>query len=145
MRRISRIMPSDMSRSTSAIRNSALLQVEPNIVLPISTTILLVMVEVGAKSDEATIGVLPMSICTAMVSPTALAIARTTEVRIPGSAAGINKPLLKYRLSEGGKSRNKLKSASMTYRVYRYAGYDPVRSSLFFISYAVNGVWKYFH
>ena len=62
-----------------------------------------------------------------------------------GSAAGINKPLLKYRLSEGGKSRNKLKSASMTYRVYRYAGYDPVRSSLFFISYAVNGVWKYFH
>ena len=62
-----------------------------------------------------------------------------------GSAAGINKPLLKYRLSEGGKSRNKLKSASMTYRVYRYVGYDPVRSSLFFISYAVNGVWKYFH
>lgn len=62
-----------------------------------------------------------------------------------GYAAGINKPYLKYRLSEGGKSRNKLKSAAMTYRAYRYVGYGHLRSSIFFISYAVNGVWKYFH
>ena len=61
-----------------------------------------------------------------------------------GSAAGINKPLLKYRLSEGGKSRNKLKSAAMTYRVYRYAGYGHVKSCLFFVSYAVHGIQKYF-
>ncbi len=62
-----------------------------------------------------------------------------------GYAAGIDKPYLKYRLSEGGKSRNKLKSAAMTYRAYRYVGYGHLRSSIFFISYAVNGVWKYFH
>lgn len=60
-----------------------------------------------------------------------------------GFAAGINKPYLKYRLSEGGKSRNKLKSAAMTYQVYRYVGYGPVKSLFFFVSYAVHGVWKY--
>ena len=62
-----------------------------------------------------------------------------------GCAAGINKPYLKYRLSEGGKSRNKLKSAAMTYNVYRYAGYGRIRSCIFFCSYAVHGVWKYCH
>lgn len=62
-----------------------------------------------------------------------------------GCAAGINKPYLKYRLSEGGKSRNKLKSAAMTYNVYRYAGYGRIRSCIFFCSYAVHGLWKYFH
>lgn len=60
-----------------------------------------------------------------------------------GSAAGINKPLLKYRLSEGGKSRNKLKSAAMTYQVYRYVGYGPLKSLFFFVSYALHGIWKY--
>lgn len=60
-----------------------------------------------------------------------------------GTAVGINKPYLKYRLSEGGKSRNKLKSAKMTYRVYRYAGYGRLRSAAFFVSYAVHGVLKY--
>lgn len=61
-----------------------------------------------------------------------------------GCAGGINLPYLKYRLSEGGKSRNKLKSAAMTYRVYRYAGYGHVKSCLFFASYAVHGILKYF-
>ena len=60
-----------------------------------------------------------------------------------GPAAGINVPYLKYRLSEGGKSRNKLKSAAMTYRVYRYAGYGPLKSMFFFVSYALHGIWKY--
>lgn len=60
-----------------------------------------------------------------------------------GFAVGINKPYLKYRLSEGGKSRNKLKSAAMTYQVYRYTGYGPLKSLLFFFSYAVHGIWKY--
>lgn len=60
-----------------------------------------------------------------------------------GYAAAIDRPYLKYRLSEGGKSRNKLRSAAMTYRVYRYAGYDRIRSALFFASYALHGVWKY--
>lgn len=60
-----------------------------------------------------------------------------------GCAAGIDRPYLKYRLSEGGKSRNKLKSAVMTYKVYRYMGYGHVKSILFFISYALHGVYKY--
>lgn len=60
-----------------------------------------------------------------------------------GKAAGVNKPYLKYRLSEGSKSGNKLKSARMTYAAYRYAGYGPFMSSLFFVSYALHGVWKY--
>jgi len=57
--------------------------------------------------------------------------------------AGINYPYLKYRLSQGGKSRNKIKSARMTFEVYRYMGYGPLKSCIFFMSYAVHGVLKY--
>ena len=64
-------------------------------------------------------------------------------LRKGGFAAGINRPYLKYRLSEGGKSRNKLKSAAMTYQVYRYVGYGPLKSLFFFVSYAFHGIWKY--
>lgn len=64
-------------------------------------------------------------------------------LKMYGPAAGINKPYLKYRLSEGGKSRNKLKSAKMTYRVYRYVGYGVFQSLVFFVSYAIHGVRKY--
>ena len=60
-----------------------------------------------------------------------------------GFCAGINKPYLMYRLSEGGKSRNKIKSAFMTYQVYRYTGYGRLKSLVFFMSYAVHGIWKY--
>ena len=60
-----------------------------------------------------------------------------------GKAAGINKPYLAYRLSEGSKSRNKLKSAYMTYTAYRYAGYGPVRSAAFFVSYVIHVIMKY--
>lgn len=58
-------------------------------------------------------------------------------------AVGINEPLLKYRLSIGGKSRNKLKSAVMTYRVYRYMGFGMPKSAVLFVSYALHGLWKY--
>ena len=61
-----------------------------------------------------------------------------------GFAVGINRPYLKYRLSEGGKSRNKIKSAHMTYKVYRYAGFGVFRSIIYFIRYAYNGVKKYY-
>ena len=64
-------------------------------------------------------------------------------VRKYGHATGINRPYLKYRLSQGGKSRNKAKSAIMTYQVYRYVGYGPLRSACFFLSYAFHGIWKY--
>ena len=58
-------------------------------------------------------------------------------------ACGLNEPLLKYRLSSSGKSGNKLKSAGMTYLVYRYSGFGRVRSAWYFCCYAVHGVWKY--
>lgn len=58
-------------------------------------------------------------------------------------AAGINQPYLKYRLRQDGKSGNKLRSAAMTYKVYRCMGYGRVKSALFFGSYAVHGLHKY--
>lgn len=58
-------------------------------------------------------------------------------------ACGLNEPLLKYRLSSSGKSGNKLKSARMTYRAYRYSGFGKIRSGWYFCCYAVHGVWKY--
>lgn len=60
-----------------------------------------------------------------------------------GWAAGVDEPLLKYRLTADGKSGNKLHSAKMTYDSYRYAGLGRVRSLLCFCAYAANGVKKY--
>lgn len=60
-----------------------------------------------------------------------------------GKAVAVNEPLLKYRLSTRGKSGNKLHSAKMTYRSYRYAGLSTGKSLLCFCAYALNGVWKY--
>ena len=58
-------------------------------------------------------------------------------------ASAVNKPLLKYRLSSTGKSGNKLHSAKMTFRVYRYMGFSLPKSVACFISYAFFGVKKY--
>ena len=58
-------------------------------------------------------------------------------------AAAVNEPLLKYRLTSGGKSGGKLHSARMTFSVYRYAGFGRGASCLLFCAYAVNGVLKY--
>lgn len=60
-----------------------------------------------------------------------------------GRAYGINVPYLKSRMSEGGKSRNKKKSATMTYGVYRYLGFSKIRAVYYFLWYAWNGVRKY--
>lgn len=60
-----------------------------------------------------------------------------------GTACGINRPFLQYRLSNTGKSGSKLKSARMTFRVYRYMGFRLDRSLLYFCSYAFHGVKKY--
>ena len=49
------------------------------------------------------------------------------------SAAGVNVPALKCRLSEGGKSRNKWKSARMQYGSYRYLGYGRLRALYYMI------------
>ncbi|MCC8067098.1 MAG: glycosyltransferase family 2 protein [Clostridiales bacterium] len=60
-----------------------------------------------------------------------------------GYAVAVNEPLLKYRLSASGKSGGKLKSARMTYHVYRYVGYGRLASGCLFCAYAFNGVVKY--
>lgn len=56
----------------------------------------------------------------------------------------INQPLLKYRLSTTGKSGNKLHSARLTYRTYRYHGFGRFKALMCFSSYALCGVQKYF-
>ncbi|MCR4605430.1 MAG: glycosyltransferase family 2 protein [Eubacterium sp.] len=61
-----------------------------------------------------------------------------------GFAIGIDEPFLMYRLSEGSKSGNKFKSARMTYKAYRYAGLGIYSSLIHFITYAFNGVKKYY-
>lgn len=61
-----------------------------------------------------------------------------------GSGCAVNEPLLKYRISNTGKSGNKWHSAKMTYRTYRYMGFGIVRSLYYFLCYALNGIRKYF-
>ena len=61
-----------------------------------------------------------------------------------GAAVGINEPYLHCRLSDGGKSRNKLKSAMMQFGVYRYLGFGWFKSLRYLFSYAINGVKKYY-
>lgn len=57
---------------------------------------------------------------------------------------GINEPMLKSRLSEGGKSRNKLRSLKMNYGVYRLMGMS-VGKSLYYLGwYTINGIRKYY-
>lgn len=60
-----------------------------------------------------------------------------------GPAVGIDRPLLKYRMSKNSKSGDKKKSAVMTYKVYRYMGYSHIRCLCYFVSYAIHGFWKY--
>ncbi len=56
----------------------------------------------------------------------------------------VNEPLLKYRISNVGKSGNKWNSAKMTYRTYRHMGYGWGKTAVCFFCYAVNGLRKYF-
>ena len=56
---------------------------------------------------------------------------------------GIDEPLIDYRLSKLGKSRNKLKAAVMTYRTYRYAGYRREKALRMMLSYTINGIKKH--
>lgn len=60
-----------------------------------------------------------------------------------GFACAVNEPLLRYRLSNTGKSGSKLHSARMTFKVYRYVGFGWVSACLLFTSYAFHGVKKY--
>ena len=64
-------------------------------------------------------------------------------LKICREAGGIDEDLLYYRLSSSGKSRNRLKSARMTYGVYRLLGYNRLKSIIFLIWHLTNGVIKY--
>ena len=61
-----------------------------------------------------------------------------------GVAKGIDEPLLRYTISDQGKSGSKWKSAGMTLRVYRHMGFGPIKSAFCFCSYALHGVWKHY-
>lgn len=58
-------------------------------------------------------------------------------------AYGINEPMLKSRLVEHGKSRNKIKSAKMQLGVYRYMGIPWILAMGYFLSYTIHGIKKY--
>ena len=64
-------------------------------------------------------------------------------LREGGYAVGINRPLLYYRVSIGSKSGNKLRSAVMTYKVYRFIGLGLFESLLHMITYTYYGIKKY--
>ena len=61
-----------------------------------------------------------------------------------GTAVGIDVPMLKCRLSAGGKSRNKLHSAKMQNGSYRCVGYGRIRAFYYMVFYTINGIRKYF-
>lgn len=61
-----------------------------------------------------------------------------------GKGYAINEPLLKYRISDTGKSGSKWNSAKMTYRTYRYMGFGFFKTVYYFVNYAFHGVKKYF-
>ncbi len=57
-------------------------------------------------------------------------------------AYGINEPLLIYRLSENSKSSNRLTSAKMVYRTYRFLHYGTLQSAAMTFRYAVYSIRK---
>src|SRR5438132_1503101 len=76
---------------TSRIRlivHSASFQVEPNVVLPMSTVIWLVRVLMGAVKLVGSTGALPITICTASASPAARVMPSTTAVARDVTLAG---------------------------------------------------------
>lgn len=60
-----------------------------------------------------------------------------------GEGCAVNEPLLKYRVSNTGKSGSKLHSSLLAWRTYRYMGFSLPRSVYYFLHYAFGGVKKY--
>lgn len=60
-----------------------------------------------------------------------------------GIAYGIDETLLMYRLSDNGKSRNRIKSATMTYGVYRYMGEKKMTSIALTFSHIYRRIISY--
>ena len=59
-------------------------------------------------------------------------------------AAGTDEPLVRYRLTEGSKSRNKGKAAKMTWETLKVMGVPFVKRCICFVGYALHGVRRYF-
>lgn len=59
-----------------------------------------------------------------------------------GPAAGIDEPLMKYRVIQGSRSRNKLKAAGKHFKAQRYIGVPFSSACLNFVSYVIKGVGK---
>lgn len=57
-------------------------------------------------------------------------------------AYGVNEPLLIYRFSPNSKSSNRLKSAKMLYRSYRYVGYNAAAAGYMTCRYTLHSVSK---
>ncbi|MCR4689473.1 MAG: glycosyltransferase family 2 protein [Saccharofermentans sp.] len=62
-----------------------------------------------------------------------------------GTACGINEPLLIYRISRKSKSGNKIRSARMNRRTYKFLGLNAFQRSYYMICYTIRGILKYIH
>lgn len=58
-------------------------------------------------------------------------------------AYGVNMPLLVYRISRNSKSGNKIKSAKMTYMVYKYMGLNFAQRIYYMFQYTIRSIIKY--
>lgn len=58
-------------------------------------------------------------------------------------AYGIQEPLILYRITAASKSGNKLKSASMAWRTFRYIGLNSIHATWCFLHYIIHGVIRY--
>lgn len=58
-------------------------------------------------------------------------------------AVGINEPLVRYRVTGGSKSGNKLRSARMTWNSYRHLGVGFFRRAACFVGYCLHGIGRY--
>jgi teichuronic acid biosynthesis glycosyltransferase TuaG len=59
------------------------------------------------------------------------------------TAYGVNEPLLIYRISRNSKSGNKIKTAKMTYKVFRFIGINPLGSAYFMMRHVLASIGKY--
>lgn len=59
-------------------------------------------------------------------------------------AHAVNEPLLIYRISFNSKSGNKIKAFQMTYRVFRYIGMAPIKSTFFTCISIIESIKKYY-
>lgn len=59
------------------------------------------------------------------------------------TAYGVTEPLIRYRISAGSKSGNKLKSAKMAWNTYRAFGFGFFRTLGCFSGYCLHGVKRY--